>query len=140
MMVSKPAPLKTAPLDEAAELPAGAALEATDAGADVAMGMEAELPADAAPLDIIIIDEEPPAIMEESAIIEELAIMEEAAIEEAAMDEPPPAAGPAEDAQAHTAWADVCTARPVWGPQVLRTQPKAALLIAALLAAPHWQT
>ena len=108
-MTSNPAPANDAPLDDAAELPAGAALEAIDAAA-VAMGIDAELPADAAPLDddiIIIMDEEeaPPAIIDEVPLI----IMDG---DEAAMDDIIPA-GPAEDAQAQTAAAEVCTASPV---------------------------
>ena len=135
---------RSAPVDgaafaglEAAEVPAGAALDAIDA-APVELAIDAELPAEAAPLVIIeeaAIDE--PAI--EEPIIEDA--IEEAAIEEATAEEeagaalePPP---PTDEAQAQTAAAEVCTASPVVGPQVARTHPKAALLIAALLAAPH---
>ena len=126
---------------EATEVPAGAALDAIDA-APVEPAIDAELPAEAAPLVIIedaAIDEpmtEEPIIIEEA--IEEPAIEEATAEEEAgAALEPPP---PTDEAQAQTAAAEVCTASPVVGPQVARTHPKAALLIAALLAAPHWQT
>jgi len=109
----------------------------------VEAAIEAELPADAEAL----ID--PMDAAAEEAIMEE-AIIEEAPAEEAAAEviaaeveaaeDAPPAPPALEDAQAQTAAADVWTARPVVGPQVWRTQPKAALLIAALLAAPHWQT
>lgn len=123
--------------EEVAELPAGAALDAMDAAA-VELAIEAELPAEAAPLAII---EE--AALEDAAIdepsTEEAAIEETTAAEEVgALEEPPPPAA-TDMAQEHTAFAEVCTARPVVGPQVPRTHAKAALLIAALLAEPHWQ-
>ncbi len=109
-MTLNPAPANDAPLDDAAELPAGAALEAIDAAA-VDIGMDAELPAEAAPLDIIIIEEAEAAMDEEPAIIIEEATMEDATAEE---DEAgPAAAGPAEEAQAQTAAAEVWTASPV---------------------------
>ena len=101
-----------APLDEAAELPAGAALEATDAAA-VELAINAELPAEAAPLDII-----------EDAATEVPAFgdpIEEAAKEDATAEEkawpaeepPPPPPPPADEAQAQTEAAEVCTTSPV---------------------------
>ena len=130
---------------EAMGVPAGAALDAIDA-APVGLAIDAEPPAIAGPLAIIeeaAIDDpavEEPIIEEamEEPAIEEPAIEETMAEEEAgaALEAPPPT----DEAQAQTAAAEVCTASPVVGPQVARTHPKAALLIAALLAAPHWQT
>ena len=43
---------------------------------------------------------------------------------------------PAEETQSQTALADAWTARPVWAPQPLNTQSRAALLIAAVFL--HW--
>lgn len=62
MMTSKPAPTNDddAPLDEAAELPAGAAPEALDAAA-VDIGIEAELPAEAVAVGLAADDEPEPA-------------------------------------------------------------------------------
>ena len=104
--------------------PAGAAAPPVVVGAGV------ELPAGAADV----------AAMEEAAddaAGEEAAVVEAGAEDEAMAAEEDPE--PADAAQTQTAEAEVWTARPVTGPQPLRTQPKAALLMAADFAGMHWQ-